>query len=95
MGILLRRATGWFRVIQLFFSHKLSARMIYGIKGDAVPMPAPGRAVFLKIKEGKDNDDDRCKAWHASVRQAAFLYKRSARDDKCDAVSIHSIKNDN
>ncbi|MES1215893.1 MAG: bifunctional YncE family protein/alkaline phosphatase family protein [Bacteroidota bacterium] len=30
----------------------------YGIKGDAIPMPAPRRAAFLKVKEEKDKDDD-------------------------------------
>jgi YVTN family beta-propeller protein len=30
----------------------------YGIKGDNIPMPAPRRAAFLKLKEEKDDDDD-------------------------------------
>jgi len=29
----------------------------YGIKGDKVPMPAPRRAAFLKVKEEKDDND--------------------------------------
>jgi len=29
----------------------------HGIKGDNVPFPDPKRAAFLKLKEGKDDDD--------------------------------------
>ena len=29
----------------------------YGIKGDKIPMPAPRRAAFLKVKDEKDDDD--------------------------------------
>ena len=30
----------------------------YGIKGDAMPMPAPKRAAFLKVRADKKDDDD-------------------------------------
>ena len=30
----------------------------HGIKGDDIPLPAPKRAAFLKLRENKDGDDD-------------------------------------
>ncbi len=30
----------------------------HGLKGDRIPVPAPGRAAFLKTKDEKEKDND-------------------------------------